>query len=38
MTEAQVGSRSFFFVRVHVQSDALPEQRIMPQVRSLKVQ
>ena len=32
MTEAQVGSRSFFFVRVHVQSDSLPEQRTLHQV------
>ncbi len=32
MTEAHVASRNFFFVRVHVQTDALPEQRALQQV------
>ena len=36
MTEAQVGSRSFFFVRVHVQTDSLPEQRPLHQVSGVR--
>ena len=36
MTETQVGSRSFFFVRVYVQTDAVPEQRTLQQVSRAK--
>ena len=32
MTEAHVASRNFFFVRIHVQTDALLEQRTLSQV------
>lgn len=36
MTEAQVGSRNFFFVHVHVQIEAVPEQRTLQQVSGAK--
>ena len=35
MTEAQVGTRHFFFVRVSMQNDAQPKQRIAHQVSQL---